>query len=250
MRLYLSSYRLGNRPQRLMELAAPAAQAGAAKAGQGPKALVIANACDSLDPAERGPRVDREILALEGLGFSAVELDLRRYFPSPSGGAPPSGTSVSSAPSAPERSAGPASLKSLLASASLVWARGGNAFLLMRAMRQSGLADLLPAALAADALVYGGYSGGIAVLPHTLRGLEIVNDPAAVPEGYGYEKAVPWDGLGVIRHSLAPHYKSAHAASPGIDGVVRFFKARSMPYRTLRDGEVLIHSGGREELIP
>ena len=243
-----------------MELVAPAGAAkatpaGAAKPAPGPKALVIANACDLLDPVERGLRVDREIAALEGLGFRAGELDLRRFFAATSGSSDYSETSVtsdSSDPSDPSHldgSTGRASLNSALASASLLWARGGNAFLLMRAMRQSGLADLLPVALAADAVVFGGYSGGIAVLPRTLRGLETVNDPAAVPEGFGYDKAVPWDGLGVLSHSLAPHYKSAHAASPGIDGVVRYFKARRMPYRTLRDGEVLIHSGGREELV-
>jgi dipeptidase E len=232
-----------------MELVAPAASSGtagaagaaeAAKAAPGPKALVIANACDLLEPAERGFRVAREIAALEGLGFRAEELDLRRHFQAHTGKEGAGEGGIPGSPSA---------LKSGLDSAALVWARGGNAFLLMRAMRQSGFADLLSDALAADTVAYGGYSGGIAVLPHTLRGLETVNDPAAIPEGYGYDAAVPWDGLGLLRHSLAPHYKSAHAASPGIDGVVRYFQAHRMPYQTLRDGEVLIHSGGREERV-
>lgn len=207
-----------------MELVAPAAP--------GPSALVIANACDLLDPAERKLRVDREISALEGLAFRAEELDLRRYFPGARGEREPRE---------------PIAFQAALASASLVWARGGNAFVLLRAMRQSGFAGALISALASDSVVYGGYSGGIAVLPQTLRGLETVNDPAAVPPGY--DPAVPWDGLGVLPYSLAPHYKSAHAASPGIDVVVRYFQARHMPFKTLRDGEVRIVSGLGEELV-
>lgn len=223
-----------------MELVAPASP--------GPKALVIANACDLLDPAERALRVDREIAALEGLGFRAQELDLRRYFPGLRRNFPaPTDAGGSGGATSPTS---PSNLKAELDSASLVWARGGNAFLLLRAMRQSGLDVMLAGALAADTLVYGGYSGGIAVLPRTLRGLETVNDPDSVPEGFGYDTAVPWEGLGILDYSLAPHYKSAHAASPGIDGVIRYFKARGMPYKTLRDGEALIRSGGRDELVP
>ncbi len=176
--------------------AAKAVAAGAAKAA-GPKALVIANACDLLEPDERGPRVDREIAALESLGFRAEELDLRRHFPAWTGtGRVSSGGS--------DEPGSLSALKSGLDSASLIWARGGNAFLLLRAMRQSGFAGLLTEALAADTVVYGGYSGGIAVLPKSLRGLETVNDPVAVPEGYGYASDVPWDGLGVLDYSLAP----------------------------------------------
>jgi dipeptidase E len=213
-----------------MELVAPSTSK--------PKALVIANACDLLDPAERGLRVDREIAALEGLGFRAEELDLRRHFAAQTGKGRPAGESVPGSPSI---------LTSELASASLVWARGGNAFVLLRAMRQSGFAGLLTQGLASDSVVYGGYSGGIAVLPQTLRGLETVNDPAAVPPGY--DPAVPWDGLGVLPYSLAPHYRSAHAASPGIDGVVGYFQAHGMPFKTLKDGEVWVVSGTREELV-
>jgi dipeptidase E len=242
LRLYLSSYRLGNRPQRLMELVAPSwpagapkAAAGASKTAPGPKALVIANACDLLEPAERRFRVEREIAALEGLGFRAEELDLRGYFPDAGGS--------DGKPDAKEMAA----IRAALASASLVWARGGNAFVLLRAMRRSGFAEALIAALASDSVVYGGYSGGIAVLPQTLRGLETVNDPAAIPPGY--DPAVPWEGLGVLPYSLAPHYKSAHAASPGIDGVVRYFQAHGMPFKTIRDGEVRILSGLQEELV-
>ncbi len=215
MRLYLSSYRLGSRPERLAELV-----------GKRRKAVVIANACD-LDPeAERSRRVGREIAALGGLGFWAEELDLRRHF-RPGG----------------DREG----LRARLASAGLVWARGGNAFVLLRAMRQSGLGVVLGEAPSAGEWVYGGYSGGIAVLPPTLRGIEKVNDPAAVPPGYTPE--TPWDALAILDFWLAPHYKSPHPSSPGIDTVVDYFRQRGMPFQTLTDGEVLILSGDKREVV-
>jgi dipeptidase E len=98
-----------------------------------------------------------------------------------------------------------------------------------------------------DDLVFGGYSGGIAVLAPSLRGIELVNDTASVPEGY--DPAVIWEGLGLLPWSIVPHYKSAHWSSPGIDTVVAALQERKLPYRTLSDGEALILSGGQEELV-
>lgn len=215
MRLYLSSFRIGDRPERL-----------AALAGDRRKALVIANACDGFPEAERGPRVQREVEALGALGFWAQELDLRRHF----------------------REGGDREgLHAELYSAGLVWARGGNSFVLRRAMRQSGFDGILIEALRRDDFVFGGYSGGIAVLGPTLRGVELVNDIASVPEGYAPEPI--WEGLGVVPWSIVPHYKSAHWSSPGIDTVVEYLDRNKLPYRTLSDGEALILAGGREELV-
>jgi dipeptidase E len=114
-------------------------------------------------------------------------------------------------------------------------------------MRQSGFDGLIRGALARDTLVYGGYSGGIAVLAPSLRGIEIVNDPAAVPEGY--ESAVIWECLALLPYHVAPHYKSSHPASPGIDRVVRYFIDHGMPFKALRDGEAIWVHGDSEEIL-
>lgn len=193
-------------------------------AGKKRKALVIANACDGFDPAKRGPRVERELEALGALGFWAEELDLRKHF-RPGG----------------DRQG----LQAELYSAGLVWARGGNAFVLRRAMAQSGFDQVLTEALRRDELVFGGYSGGIAVLAPTLRGIELVNDIAMAPEGY--DPDVIWEGLGILPWSVIPHYQSPHWSSPGIDTVVAYLQAHGLPYRTLKDGEALILADGREE---
>jgi dipeptidase E len=188
--------------------------------------LVIANACDGFDPAKRELRVERELEALGALGFWAEELDLRKHF-RPGG----------------DRQG----LHAELYSAGLVWARGGNAFVLRRAMAQSGFDHVLTEALRRDDLVFGGYSGGIAVLAPSLKGIELVNDTASAPEGY--DPDVIWEGLGILPWPVIPHYKSPHWSSPGIDTVVAYLQERGLTYRTLSDGEALVIDGGREELV-
>ncbi len=215
MRLFLTSFRLGNHPQSLVNMV-----------NGNRKALVIANGCDLFTEDLRQPRVDREIKALAHLGFTPEELDLRQYFDS-SSSKPDIGT--------------------VLASCGLIWVRGGNAFVLRRAMRQSGFEKCLPDLLQRDALVYGGYSGGIAVLGPTLRGIERVSDPNAIPAGY--DPAVIWEGLGILTYSLASHYRSEHSSSPGIEKVVQYWRDERLPFKTLRDGETMVVSGDQETFL-
>ena len=70
MRLYLSSFGMGDHPEHLLALA-----------GQGSRrAVVIANALDDAPPDVRRAGAERELAALTGLGLDAAELDLRGYF--------------------------------------------------------------------------------------------------------------------------------------------------------------------------
>ena len=72
MRLYLSSYRLGNHPEHLVDLIrAP-----------GPVA-VIANAMDASPEPVRRESVAQEIADLDSLGLVGEEVDLRRLTGSP-----------------------------------------------------------------------------------------------------------------------------------------------------------------------
>ncbi len=72
MKLYLSSYLLGNDPGIL-----------AAIVGDNKKAAVIANAADNSDVTGRQQYVQQQINALQELGFEPEELDLRDYFDNP-----------------------------------------------------------------------------------------------------------------------------------------------------------------------
>jgi dipeptidase E len=215
MRAYLSSFRLGNQPQRLVELVR-----------ENNRAAVILNASDLLSDEERRLRVQQEVAALGALGFSATELDLRRHFASRD----------------QERE-----LTTLLAAQGLVWLRGGNSFVLRRAMKASGFDRVIRVLLENDAIVYGGFSAAIAVLTPSLRGVDLIDDPNSVPEGY--DPAILWEGLGLLPYAIAPHYQSEHPESAAMEAVVRYYVDHRMPFRVLRDGEAIVVDAGWEEIV-
>jgi dipeptidase E len=119
-----------------------------------------------------------------------------------------------------------------------VYVRGGNAFILRKAMLQSGLDNLIKKKNKDPDFVYAGYSAGICVLSPTLHGLELVDDLSLVPQKYDQE--IIWSGLGIVDFSIVPHYKSNHPESGMVDRVVEYFIERKMPFKTLRDGEVIV----------
>jgi dipeptidase E len=144
VRLYLSSFRMGDHPERLLALM------------DGRSAAVIANSIDSAPADVRAQGAQREIDALAELGIEAAEVDLRAYPADPDG------------------------VAAALAGHALVWVRGGNTFDLRRALAASGGDDAIVELIAADRAVYGGYSAGCCVLAPSLRGLELV-DPVGEP---------------------------------------------------------------------
>jgi dipeptidase E len=203
MHLYLSSFRFGGRADELRSLA------------RSDSAVVIANALDySEDVARKRASSEREMKQLGELGFSATELDLRDCFGRPE------------------------ALRDVVPKVGLLWVMGGNAFLLRRAFRASGLDEYLLSRRGDPSLVYGGYSAGAIVATPTLRGIELVDPPGVIAPGY--DEDIIWEGLGLVPYSLAPHYKSAHADSKRMDDVVGYFVANAMPFRALRDGEVIV----------
>jgi dipeptidase E len=51
---------------------------------------------------------------------------------------------------------------------------------------------------------------------------------------------VIWEGLGIIDYVIVPHYKSDHPESEIMEEVVEYLIENKIPYKTLRDGEVII----------
>jgi dipeptidase E len=203
MKFYLSSYRLGSESAKLLALLPPSKQ----------RMLIIPNARDN-DMASRPAREERESQALQELGIETAILDLQDYF-------------------------GHAEeLEKLIAQFGGLWVLGGNTFVLRQAMKLSGL-DILFQKMHADNsdFLYAGYSAGCCVLAPTLRGLDIVDDPRLKPYG-DYETI--WEGLNLIPYSIAPHYKSEHPESAEVDREVDYLEKNNLPYKTLRDGEVLL----------
>lgn len=211
MRLYLSSYRIGDRAGALLALL-----------GGGARAAIIGNALDLITPAarqqHRGEVYDPEA-QFAALGIAAEDLDLRDYF------------------------GRPAELAPVLARYDLVWALGGNAFVLRRAMKQSGFDTIIADMLDRDEIVYGGFSAGAVIAAPTLAGIELMDDPAPVPAGYDPETV--WEGLGLVDFSIVPHYLSPHPESAAAQRAARHLAARRLPFRALRDGEVVVWTGGR-----
>jgi dipeptidase E len=142
VRLYLSSFRLGRHPGRLVDLAAG-----------GRQAAVIVNAMDASTPDIRQQALQREFTSLGELGFDCVEVDLRER------------------PSA-----------ATLAGFDVLWVRGGNVFVLRRLLADTGLDDVLTSLLAEDRVVYAGYSAGACVLGTDLSELARVDDAGAVDQ--------------------------------------------------------------------
>lgn len=214
MRLYLSSFRMGDHPEHLLALIG----------ADGRRAVVIANAMDDAPPEVRRAGVDRELAALADLGLGAVELDLRCYF------------------GQQQR------LRGELAGAGIAWLRGGNTFMLRYALSRSGADKVLGALLAADALVYAGYSAGACVLAPSLRGLELVDDPDAVERVYGSPPV--WDGLAVLPEAFVPHYQSpGHPEAAAIELVVARYRADGVAHRTLHDGQAMVVNGPSTEIV-
>ena len=107
---YLSSFRLGDHPERLVGLLSDS-----------PRVAVIANAIDAEEPGLRAEKVAAELTSLTDLGLHAEELDLRDYWGDPGH-----------------------HLRARLTQYDGVWVRGGNVFVLRVAMARSGADKALP----------------------------------------------------------------------------------------------------------
>lgn len=104
-------------------------------------------------------------------------------------------------------------------------------------MRISGFDEIIKDLMAKDDFVYAGYSAGICILAPDLKSLQIVDYPTDTP----YEvKNIIWEGLNILDYMILPHYKSEHYESAKIDEEVVYCEQHDIPFKTLRDGEVII----------
>lgn len=207
MRLYLSSYKLGNHIEELVKLSSDNKRVG-----------VIMNAVDWSGDKERVFRsLSEQMNILTSLGFQPEQIDLRNYF----------GKSNE--------------LKKYLTNLGVVWIYGGNTFVLKRAYEQSGFDEIIKEMILKDEIVYAGFSAGVVILSKSMKGLEIIDDPSIVPEGYRSDFS--WDGLGILDYHVAVHYKSDHPESSDVDREIEYCEKNNIPYKTLSDGEVIVING-------
>jgi dipeptidase E len=210
MMVYLSSFRLGDHPERLVDLLPDS-----------PRVAVIANAIDAEEPGLRAEKVAAEFSWLTDLGLHAEELDLREYPGDP----------------------GP-DLRARLTQYDGVWVRGGNVFVLRVALASSGADKILPDLIGSGSLVYAGYSAGSCVLAPSLRGLELCDDPTQV------DGEVIWDGLGVLDHAIVPHLDSpGHPETELVEKVAELYRHTGEPFLALRDGQALLINGVTHDVV-
>jgi dipeptidase E len=205
MKLYLSSYRLGDQPDRLVELV-----------GSGRRAAIIFNACDQFE--DRLHHYTREERDLAELGFSAFELDLRSYFNRPR------------------------ALEQRLADVDLLWVVGGNTFVLARAMSASGFVSATAPLIDSSRLIYAGYSAGVCVTGPDLDGIHLMDEQEVIPEGY--DASIPAETLGWVPWRIVPHWRSDHPEAPAAETAASYMEQRGLTHRTLRDGQVIIVDHG------
>jgi dipeptidase E len=67
--------------------------------------------------------------------------------------------------------------------------------------------------------------------------LQQVDDPTVVP--YTSSQVI-FEGLGLLPYLILPHYRSDHPESALIEQEVEYCTREEIPFRTLRDGEVII----------
>lgn len=204
MRLYLSSYRLGDHPESF-----------AAMVTGGRRGWIIMNALDGEDEERRRADVAVQLADLRSIGLKAEDFDLREH--------------------------DAAHLADRFGSPDFVWVRGGNVFTLRAAMAVSGLDALIVERLRADALVYAGFSAAACVLAPSLSGLEQCDPPEVARETYGIVRT---DGLGILDRPVVPHLDSpSHPGTHLLGRVAESYERAGQPFWALRDGEALVVDG-------
>ena len=150
--------------------------------GEGRKALFIENARDYYPDEKRANDLQEKLAMLSKLGFEVEELNLRNYFGKQD------------------------KLRNFIDSykPDLIYASGGNVFLLATAYHLSGFDEILREDLANDKYKYGGFSAGTMAICKTIRiyGHDHLV-PERVPEVYGVNAVL--DGVGLVDYQLIPH---------------------------------------------
>lgn len=206
MKFYLSSFRVGDQTHKLQQLLSKSNK----------KIAYVSNAVDYLkDKDFRNMIENNDMDDLKELGIEVNSLDLREYFGKQT------------------------ELEEKIKEYDGIWLSGGNAFVLMQAMKLSGLDKIIKNYYEEKHdFLYGGYSAGTYVLGHTLKGMHLVDDEKEKP--YGDQYKTSWEGLGILDYVIVPHYKSEHFESQSVDHSIQYLIDNKILFKALKDGEVII----------
>lgn len=203
MKLYLSSYKIGNKKEELKNWIKL----------HGNKICLIPNAKDFyLDSEKKKISIETDVQELQEIGFDVTVISLKDYFNKKK------------------------ELLNKIKDFNAFYVIGGNVFILRQAMYLSGFDEYLKTIENSQDYLYAGYSAGICVLAKDMHGLDICDNPMV--NIYGINTI--WNGLGYFDYIFLPHYKSNHKETKLIDDSVEYCKQNNIKYKTLRDGDVII----------
>jgi len=206
MKYYLSSFRIGNESEKLKSMA----QSG------NKRVAYISNAVDYLEDDEFRTMIEtNDICDLQELGLEVNTVDLREYFDKTR------------------------KLEEKMKEFDIIWITGGNVFVLLQAMKLSGLDSIIVNWHDQNVdKIYGGFSAATYVLAPELKGMHLVDDQNEKP--YGEEHQTIWNGLGILDYVIVPHYKSEHFESDAVEEAIQYFIDNKVHFKALRDGEVIV----------
>lgn len=219
MRIYLSSYKLGNRFDILMDMIPPAMRVG-----------LVMNAKDHLDEEARALKTEAaRYMLTRNTGARVKEVDLREY------------------------SYKTRNLESTLSKLDALWVHGGDVFVLREAMENSGADKTLIRLIRGNELVYAGESAGGCVMGADLRLFGGPESPEATE--YLRDKQLKMRGLGLIGRAFIPHFRGqAQENTLGerdyeVQRAVRYCEEMQVGYTGVRDGEALVISGEVSRIV-
>lgn len=213
MRLFLSSYRAGAHDKELLKFL-----------GDIKKIAVITNAKDYKTPEDRREKIEDNFNYYCSIGLEPTEIDLRPFF-------------------------GKADNEALLNGYQFVWMAGGNVFLLRRALRYTGLDNLLVDKVRDGSVIYGGESAGAIIAGPTLKHSEMDTDedsPSFVPDGY--RKETIWDGLDLVDYVPVPHYQSGEYTAE-IQHYIDRLDADRIAHKEMTDDQAIVIDGDKREFL-
>ncbi len=203
MKLYLSSYKLGNKTEFLKKWIEE----------NDNSIVLITSARDAKEQNDiEKQKIKDNIKMLENIGFKVTKISLKKYFNKK------------------------AELKEILKQYHAFCVIGGNVFVLRQAMKLSGFDEYIKEISNEEEYLYIGYSAGSCVLSPTLKCLDLVDEPI---NPYNDEPVIYY-GINLINYVFVPHYKSNHKESERIDNAVIELNKSKIKYKTFSDGDVII----------
>jgi len=129
-------------------------------------------------------------------------------------------------------------LKNKLSKYDLIWAMGGNTFMLRYEMKRSGFDGIIQDLLS-EGIVYGGDSAGALVAGLSINGIESADEP-------GFAEEIVNAGMGIIPYSVLPHVDN-----PEFSKVVPTFKKlhRNENIIELKDSQVVIFENDAHRIV-